>query len=437
MTIQTPSDLLNQLIPIVLQKTREENHIKAIYNANDPEKKIQTNETQRSAMENTVSDDIVSESIKRGNIHKYERLVLDICDMQGVTGIDKDSIENIALALKNVKIQSVDTIIKMNLKIIKPGPLFYSWTAMNCKSLYNGKNNDREINYVESLKKESKFLGEHGIPVFIAYSKKNSAPSYAFEMEEVCKANSNVIFISLENDLNIIEGYDEYVECITNRLILNDSLRQFVIFNYKQVLDICKLRCAQKNKTTLLKRFTDIGCDSITYTDFDNIHLNSIGYSLAKHGMHSSPCIYIDKICEHIKSMPAKYECLSNEVKLMMSEILTRCEYLPRVGELCTKSNSWYEMAALKLYRYLGGIDIQALLIEMKSNIRSLGHEDNSYLRISSESLFLYKGKVKYTNIMVTLLTFDEFIECDLVVYQYMRKLLIGNNATWAVGYNK
>lgn len=87
---------------------------------------------------------------------KYRTIVAKLAQVQSLNAIDDYSAENMALALEYIEVDTLEEALNLDLRIIPPGPVFYTWVAVHKTSVFDSVNNQKKhlgLNFVANIKK--------------------------------------------------------------------------------------------------------------------------------------------------------------------------------------------------------------------------------------------------------------------------------------------
>ena len=197
-----------------------------------------------------------------------------------------------ALALEFSSIDHIDTAHAMELQIIPPGPVFYTWTAIHGTTIFDGINNPGQyqgLNYVDNISSEADKLAKQGIPVLVIYTEVGMTQDQIQKMNTLFEKHSNIITMSIESDLkNLLPESMEIFEAEFPIQYL-DNLRLAVISNTDAVFERAQYKASLENKPLVQAYFHNNNVQSIFYSDMDNQWLAPIPYIVAPRGEVAAP----------------------------------------------------------------------------------------------------------------------------------------------------
>ncbi len=204
--------------------------------------------------------------------------------------VPQDSWENMALALEYAEVDSMEKAAELDLKLVPPGPVFHTWSAIRETTIFNGDNNTRGLNYVEKIRRESEQLNRWGIPLFIVYTELGLSEWQVLEMENQFTDSPNIVVLNLESDLRYaLPTSPEYIFELQSPVMYMDLLRIVVTLDFPNVLDIANHKAILQNKKKFVDNLLKTGSHSICYTDMDNDWRKAPPYLLTTHGMVDFP----------------------------------------------------------------------------------------------------------------------------------------------------
>ncbi len=135
---------------------------------------------------------------------KYKKIVGELSQLQSLNAIDDYSSDNMALALEYCNVDTLEEALRLDLRIIPPGPVFYTWAAIHKTSIFDTKNNPKQfqsLNYVAKIKENADRLAQKTIPVIVVFSECEMPLDQVSRMKESFTDNQNVVVLSAERDL--------------------------------------------------------------------------------------------------------------------------------------------------------------------------------------------------------------------------------------------
>ncbi|WP_034843453.1 hypothetical protein, partial [Endozoicomonas numazuensis] len=267
----------------------------------------------------------------------YLKLAQDIIredrpDLIGV--IDQGSWDNMADALKFAGINSLETARDMSLKVCPPVAQFYTWTALNGTTIFNGVNNTK-YNYVERISQQAEQMALFGLPVLVVFSESDMSSEQIQEMQRVFIKHPNIVTLSLESNLgfDMASGMGKWYQgkiglSARDSLLYMDCLRLCVAHHVEKTLDTA-LSCAKsQDKKELAKRLEMVGKSGIFFSDVDNGWLQRPSYMLASDGCFTQPAYSI--LCSKIVNSKHCAESegkIVEELNVLNQELRRGCGY--------------------------------------------------------------------------------------------------------------
>ena len=233
---------------------------------------------------------IVGDKIK--SKEKYRKIVAALAQAQSLKSIDVYSSDNMALALEYCNIDTIEEALRLDLRIIPPGPVFYTWAAIHETSIFDTRNNPKKfsgLNYVAKIKENSNRLAQKKIPVMVVFSECEMSQDQVVRMKSSFSDDSNIVVLSVESDLKYCLKKSQEIFEYTEAWGFLDALRIAVIRNAQEVLitalDIAERENKEIARVGLMREFA-----SINYTDMDNTFLEqSPDYIISRNGLYSFP----------------------------------------------------------------------------------------------------------------------------------------------------
>ncbi|MCW7555030.1 hypothetical protein NX722_20870 [Endozoicomonas gorgoniicola] len=226
--------------------------------------------------------------------------------------IDSFSLENMAAALFYSGINSFDEAQSLNLKIIPPGPIFHTWYAFHSTTLFDGKNNEKGFDYVNLIAEEASRLSKDNIPVILIYTNNSMSKDQIETMNGLFADHSNILVISIEEDLSESAMVDKFSKQETKNVELMDLIRFCTLVDAKYVLSVAKQKSKQEGKDLFYENLSLWEDKSLTYIDIDNILIRPSTFKIAENGFcktsHLHTKLYLIKNPKHNKLAAAEKE---------------------------------------------------------------------------------------------------------------------------------
>ncbi len=235
------------------------------------------------------SDDTLclSETHKMPDLSRHRAIVLDLAKQKiPMAPLEEESIECMASALYIAGIDSLETAYDFELDFIPPGPVFHSWYPLHNTTLFDGRNNPKGFNYVSTAIEEADFLATHNIPLLFIHSTEGLDDKQTCEMVALFSEQPNIVSLHIESDLK-----DKYLDVKLKQFgherkihKMDIILRYCPLLDAENVLSAARKKAISENKTRWVSRLDNLGYQSLTYLDFDNILFRPHLYQLAPPG---------------------------------------------------------------------------------------------------------------------------------------------------------
>ena len=190
--------------------------------------------------------------------------------------VDDDSLDTMASALCEAGIDTIEEARKFKLKVVSPGPIFHTWYAINKTTLFNGKNNPKGFDYVQTIKDESEYLRQFHLPVLLVYSTLNMTSQQVSEMQSLFTGCDNIVSICLEADFSghrMTTSLAQIEGDLACGIASSDYIRYAALIHWSEILDKALTKARGTGKKAAEANLTWRKEQSLVYSDIDNIQI--------------------------------------------------------------------------------------------------------------------------------------------------------------------
>ena len=185
--------------------------------------------------------------------------------------LNNESIYSMASGLYAAEINTLEEAEKLGLIIVPPGPVFHTWYALIRTTLFNGQNNIKGYNYVETIKKEADFFRKFQLPVLLIYSILEMTDEQTQIMSQLFSEHDNIITLCLETDFpkhQMTTTLATRSDYICER---SDDIRFMTLQHKDEVLKKAAAKARSSGKLSIANSLESQKSQTLVYSDIDNI----------------------------------------------------------------------------------------------------------------------------------------------------------------------
>ncbi len=230
------------------------------------------------------------------DLSRYKSIVNRLAERKlSGTVLDAESVESMSSALCMSGIDSLERALELELDFIPPGVFFHTWYPLHKTTLFDGKNNTKELNYIDQTIEEAELLERHNLPLLLIHSTHTLGVDEAEYMKDLFQDQKNILNLHIEEDFRG-EYPDQKLSKMAHGVKRMESLRFCVLLDAENVLGIAVEKANRTGKKDLAARILKLSGQSITYLDFASSLLRPYLYELATPSIlfRVTPDLYYD-----------------------------------------------------------------------------------------------------------------------------------------------
>lgn len=368
--------------------------------------------------------------------------------------VDEQNIANMALALEYIGINSFQEAVEMDLRIIPPGSILHTWTALYKTAIFDGKNNPekhKDLNYVDRIKRSAAWLAEFDMPVLVVYSECEMPAAEITKMQQYFESDDNIVTLSVESDLKgVLTSTPGLSSFDTTQLM--DGLRVAILRDFPEVLEVAKKHALNHHKLRAWTGFCQ-RTESICYSDIDNSWFTKPPYILSRQGLHSLPCFNTDCLLR-VPECKGIIQKLSETDRLRLQK--HQSYFTDDTFVRLRQEHQWTREAIDNSFRYIVSGKAHSEFGKLLTAIQKIApdwfsfahpdtplwHGDNCMINLRKDALKRFREKADITKLSLdffqdpkyhTDLTGDTYYlhSNTLVGVQLWRYLFRGSDASW------